>query len=676
MGFFGKKGGDDKEEGLLEAAVDPGSPTHGEDVRAQDEHSQGEEDEGETEREEEEKRLRRGMCGHIVTKGLSILIIVFAAACIFGLGILMANEIKPAGIVSAIHKERHSDTQAKAMYVLSCFSYSWVGFMVIMAEIKFKWFRSRAHFSMYFPGRAAMQLYLGIQVLKQSEALNSLGIEDPIIHTISVAVGWGMFGLGICVLLLYGLAVGKKNSTFRGTTVAIGLAILLFLASATVIPVLAATQGWNSLEEVSVTVTLTLVPTLPPETEEPAFVNVTAAPETEEPTATPDTEVPDTGAPLTPEPSAAVTIPPTDVPSPDTPAPDTEPPETAVPMTEANTVAPTIEPTGSPNVTDSPTNAPDASTTVSPDTPETDIPDTEAPDTVLPEETDAPDTETPVNATEAPLTAAPDTPLPTTDAPETAAPPTEVPSTATPAPPTDAPPTQPPATPAPPTEAPPTPAPTCWQGEYNVDATCTGTFDTDIKNTTDVTLTHCACLCSNEPLCRYFLYHTGSDNELSVCIRTGSCIVQDADEGAVSYMIGHIPAPETEEDEEDGGMGGGAAFAIVFVVIVLCCCACIWWKLKTQEEIRRGKMRLSDVTIDTWSDCSDDEVELELDVLEDEMQFDASCPVCYHPVATHDRECRSCSRSLSPAPDTSNHYLYLTKVAFSSVKKSVQAIAV
>ena len=188
--------------------------------------------------------LQRGVLGHVVTRTVSALVILSSLACIGGLGVLIANEVKPSAI-GAIRKERHESVKAKAFYVTNCLSYICVGVLTICAEVRWRWFLNRAHFADTFGGRAAMQIFLGVEVLQQSETLNSLGLEDERIHQATMWTGWGMVGLGLAVLLLYGLAVGREGSTCRGTRPAVVAAVVLCLVLGFAVPYLAITQGWS-----------------------------------------------------------------------------------------------------------------------------------------------------------------------------------------------------------------------------------------------------------------------------------------------------------------------------------------------------------------------------------------------------------------------------------------------
>eukprot|EP00754_Rhynchopus_humris_P045667 Rhum_TRINITY_DN514_c0_g1::Rhum_TRINITY_DN514_c0_g1_i1::g.1654::m.1654 len=222
--------------------------------------------------------LKRGVLGHVVTRTVSALVILSSLACIGGLGVLIANEVKPSAI-GAIQKERHESVKAKAFYVTNCLSYICVGVLTVCAEVRWRWFLNRAHFADTFGGRAAMQIFLGVEVLQQSETLNSLGLEDERIHQATMWTGWGMVGLGLAVLLLYGLAVGREGSTCRGTRPAVVAAVVLCLALGFAVPYLAITQGWSDppLDEdepdvnrttptatFSASTTATLTRTLPP----------------------------------------------------------------------------------------------------------------------------------------------------------------------------------------------------------------------------------------------------------------------------------------------------------------------------------------------------------------------------------------------------------------------------
>ncbi|KAJ9461769.1 hypothetical protein DIPPA_53938, partial [Diplonema papillatum] len=194
----------------------------------------------------------------ILKRFVNVLVIVCSLASIGGLGLLVENEVNPNGSSLIEIGKEERELKGQIFFIASCVSYVAVGVMVILAEVKVRAFLNRAHFAETFLGKSLLQVFLGIEVLKQADYLNTLGLEIEMIYTGTLIVGWAMIGAGISTLLMYGLVVApskedeeseedsEKKGGFRGTICARAIALLVFLALGGLIFYFASTQGWSN----------------------------------------------------------------------------------------------------------------------------------------------------------------------------------------------------------------------------------------------------------------------------------------------------------------------------------------------------------------------------------------------------------------------------------------------
>eukprot|EP01065_Artemidia_motanka_P033124 TRINITY_DN4008_c1_g1_i2.p1 TRINITY_DN4008_c1_g1~~TRINITY_DN4008_c1_g1_i2.p1 ORF type:complete len:683 (+),score=167.21 TRINITY_DN4008_c1_g1_i2:69-2117(+) len=213
---------------------------------------------------------------HCVIRALTVchsaIVCATALACVGGFGALIENQVNPnpvlvvkAAVAAPVEAADVNGTDGaapaaattfeedvlaakeKAFTVTTALSYVFLSVCAILAQVRVRRVLEWAHFLSSFPGRAALQLFIGVEVLNMIEQLAALGADNSTVRDAVTGVGWTMVSCGLVTFIWYGLVLPPpppQQQRFRGTKAARALALLLLLLLSVAIPFLALTEGW------------------------------------------------------------------------------------------------------------------------------------------------------------------------------------------------------------------------------------------------------------------------------------------------------------------------------------------------------------------------------------------------------------------------------------------------